>query len=63
MKSNWLTKFVLCLVLAALPIAEGFAAAGKFNFVIGDVRVVNAAGERKVERGSEVEASETIVSG
>src|SRR3989338_7572789 len=63
MKPNRLIKLVLCILLAALPMAESLAAAGKFNFVIGDVRVVGAAGERKVERGSEVEASETIVSG
>ena len=46
MKSNLLTKLVLCLSLAVWPIAGCFAAAGKFNFVVGDVRVVNAAGER-----------------
>jgi ABC-type Fe3+/spermidine/putrescine transport system ATPase subunit len=57
-------KHVLCAVLlACLPITHCFAAAGKFNFVIGDVRVKNASGERKAERGGEVEANETIVSG
>ena len=44
-----------------MPITEALAAAGKFNFVVGDVRVVNTAGERKVERGSEVEANDTIL--
>src|SRR3989338_4625938 len=63
MKPNRLIQLVLCILLAALPMAESLAAAGKFNFVIGDVRVVGAAGERKVERGSEIEANETIVSG
>ncbi|MDO8292876.1 MAG: FecR domain-containing protein [Gallionella sp.] len=63
MKSNLLKKLVLCILLAVLPIAESFAAAGKFNFVIGDVRIVGATGERKAEKGGEIEASETIVSG
>ena len=52
MKSNLLIKLALCILLTVLPVAESFAAAGKFNFVIGDVRVLNASGERKVERGS-----------
>ena len=63
MKSNLLKQLVLCLSLASLPVAECLAAAGKFNFVIGDVRVVNTSGERKVARGSEIEEGESIVSG
>src|SRR3989338_1723451 len=63
MKSNLLIKLALCILLAVLPVAESFAAAGKFNFVIGDVRIVGAAGERKAEKGGEIEANESIVSG
>ena len=63
MKSNLLIKLVFCILLAALPIAESIAAAGKFNFVIGDVRIVGAAGERKAEKDGDIEAKETIVSG
>ena len=48
MKPNWSGNFVLCAALALLPVANALAAAGKFNFVVGDVRVMNAAGERKV---------------
>ena len=63
MKLNLLNKFALCILLSLPPTAESLAAAGKFNFVAGDVRVVNAAGERKGVRGGEVEAGDLIVSG
>jgi len=63
MKTHSLLNFVFCLILSMLSVGESFAAAGKFNFVLGDVRVVNASGERKVSRGSEIDAHETIVSG
>ena len=60
---KWLNRFALCILLVSLPLAESLASAGKFNFVSGDVSVVNASGTRKVVRGSEVEAGELIVSG
>ncbi|KAF0205419.1 MAG: hypothetical protein FD173_1032 [Gallionellaceae bacterium] len=63
MESIVIRNVLFVLLLACLPVAEGYAAAGKFNFVIGDVRVVNASGERKAVRGGEVEANDTIISG
>lgn len=63
MKSIVIRDIIFALLLACLTVTEGYAAAGKFNFVIGDVRVVNASGERKAARGGEVEANDTIVSG
>ena len=63
MKSTLFKKFAFFALLICLPVAESSAAVGKFNFVIGDVRVVNMTGERKVTRGSEVEAEEIIVTG
>ena len=42
MKSILFNRLVLFALIAFLPMAESFAAAGKFNFVLGDVRVVNA---------------------
>ena len=56
-------RWVCLLFLASLPWANSFAAAGKFNFVIGDVRVVGTTGERRAVRGGEVEANDTVVSG
>jgi hypothetical protein len=63
MKSVFIKNVICAALLVCLPITGAFAAAGKFNFVIGDVRVVNAAGERKAERGGTVDANDTIVSG
>lgn len=54
----------LCLLFVmCFSVANSYGAAGKFNFVIGDVRVVNATGERAAVRGGEVEANDTVVSG
>lgn len=63
MKSIMFKNIAFLIALAALPISESLAAAGKFNFVIGDVSVIGASGSRKAVRGGEVEANESIVSG
>ena len=63
MKFTLFNKHVLYILFAFMPLSESLAAAGKFNFVIGDVRIVGATGERKAEKGGEIEANEAIVSG
>lgn len=57
-------KYLLCFaLLIGSTISDSFAAAGKFNFVIGDVRVTNAAGSRVAAKGMEIEQSDTIIAG
>ncbi|MFA5826401.1 MAG: FecR family protein, partial [Gallionellaceae bacterium] len=57
-------KYLLCFaLLIGSTISDSFAAAGKFNFVIGDVRVTNAAGSRVAAKGMEIEQRDTIIAG
>ncbi len=56
---------VLCLALwAAFPVMAEAGVAGSFQFVIGDVRVMNGAGKERVAlKGQQVNEGETVLTG
>lgn len=59
---HWVLFLGLLFQLAAVSMAYG--AAGRFQFVVGDVRVTDVAGkERPARKGGEVNEGESILSG
>lgn len=63
--SGFIRNFLSCLMVAGVFVAASASAqVGTFQFVIGDVRVRNAAGvERPAVQGATVNERDTIVSG
>jgi hypothetical protein len=61
MNKNIGLVLILCSVLAAAGAGEAYAAAGQFQFVAGEVKVINRAGvERVALKGMDVDEGDTV---
>jgi hypothetical protein len=64
MKPSKLSVFFAFLAGVALPLPEAFAAAGQFQFVAGEVRLVQSDGRAvAAQKGLEVNEGDTVVTG